>query len=166
MQLVNIESAFDRFFDLFGRMKDRLGPVLIQLPPGLQYNEPLITDFFELLKESYSQYSFAVEVRNRSWINDNFYHLLSRFGISFVIADSGNRYPYYEVVTTNIVYLRFHGREQLYASDYADSVLNDYAGKIVNWLTEGKAVWVFFNNDYHGYAVKNASRLMEIILNH
>ncbi|MCX6260225.1 MAG: DUF72 domain-containing protein [Bacteroidia bacterium] len=163
MQLVNIEIALHKFFDVFEGMKNRLGPVLIQLPPGLSYDKPLICNFLNLLKEHYNQYRFAVEVRNKSWTNDSFFGLLSQFGISFVIADSGNRYPYFEAVTTDFIYLRFHGREQLYASDYSENVLKSYAEKITVWLNEGKEVWVFFNNDYYGYAVNNADKLKKII---
>jgi uncharacterized protein YecE (DUF72 family) len=61
------------------------------------------------------------------------------------------------------VYLRFHGREQLYASDYSETVLREYGEKIMNYLAEGREVWVFFNNDYYGFAVKNAEKLIEII---
>jgi uncharacterized protein YecE (DUF72 family) len=163
MQLVNIEIALHKFFDVFEGMKNRLGPVLIQLPPGLSYDKPLICNFLNLLKKHYNQYRFAVEVRNKSWTNDSFFGLLSQFGISFVIADSGNRYPYFEAVTTDFIYLRFHGREQLYASDYSENVLKSYAEKITVWLNEGKEVWVFFNNDYYGYAVNNADKLKKII---
>jgi uncharacterized protein YecE (DUF72 family) len=163
MQLVNIELALRKFFDVFEGMKNRLGPVLIQLPPGLSYEKSLICNFLSLLKEHYNQYRFAVEVRNKSWTNDSFFGLLSQYGISFVIADSGNRYPYFEAVTTDFVYLRFHGREQLYASDYSENDLKSYAEKITVWLNEGKEVWVFFNNDYYCYAVKNADRLEKII---
>lgn len=163
MQLKNIELALHKFFDVFEGMKNRLGPVLIQLPPGLSYDKPLICNFLNLLKEHYNQYRFAVEVRNKSWINDSFFGLLSQFGISFVIADSGNRYPYFETVTTDFLYMRFHGREQLYASDYSENDLKSYAEKITVWLNEGKEVWVFFNNDYYCYAVKNADRLKKII---
>ncbi len=102
-------------------------------------------------------------MRNKSWIDDSFFDLLSHYGIAFVIADSGNRYPYYDAVTADFVYLRFHGREQLYASDYSEADLKLFADKIVNWLEGGKEVWVFFNNDYHGFAIKNAERLREII---
>jgi uncharacterized protein YecE (DUF72 family) len=163
MQLVNIEEALNKFFEVFEGMKERLGPVLIQLPPGLSYDKSLICNFFNLIKEYYGQYWFAVEVRNKSWINDSFFDLLLGYGIAFVIADSGNRYPYYEAVTADIVYVRFHGREQLYASDYAETVLKQYGEKIRNWLVDGKEVWVFFNNDYYGFAVKNAVKLREII---
>jgi len=163
LRLVNIDAPLSRFFDVFESMKERLGPVLIQLPPGLSYDKQLICNFFDLLKEKYCQYRFAIEVRNRSWINDSFYDMISQYGIAFVIADSGSRYPYHEVITAGFVYLRFHGREQLYASDYSDNVLEEYCGKIRNWLIEGKEIWVFFNNDYHGFAPKNAERLQKII---
>jgi uncharacterized protein YecE (DUF72 family) len=162
MQLVNIEEALQNFFDVFGDMKNRLGPVLIQLPPGLLYDKPLICNYFNLINEKYKQYRFAVEIRNKSWINDNFIDLLFQNGIAFVIADSGHRYPYYEVVTAGFVYLRLHGREQLYASDYQETELRSIAEKITCWLNEGKEVWVFFNNDYQGFAVKNAERLRKI----
>jgi len=163
MQLLNIEAAAKNFFDVFEGMKSRLGPVLIQLPPGLSYDKPLICNFFNLLNEKYNQYQYAVEVRNKTWLNDDFLDLLSQCGIAFVIADSGNRYPYYEAFTSGFVYLRLHGREQLYASDYQENDLRSYAESILNWMNKGKEVWVFFNNDYYGYAVKNAERLKEIV---
>jgi len=163
LQLVNVEDPLHNFFDVFYGMKDRLGPVLIQLPPGLSFDKQLIHSFFNLIKEQYGQYRFAVEVRDKSWINDVFFDMLSQHKTAFVIADSGNRYPYNEAVTTDFIYLRLHGREQLYASDYHENDLRYYAGKINKWFEEGKEVWVFFNNDYHGFAVKNAEMLEGII---
>jgi uncharacterized protein YecE (DUF72 family) len=163
MQLVNTKEPLQRFFEVFQGMKGRLGPILIQLPPGLSYDKSLINSFFDLIKGNYSQYRFAVEIRNKSWINDSFFDLLAGNKIAFVIADSGNRYPYNEAVTTDIVYVRFHGREQLYASDYSETILIQYGEKIRNWLVNGKEVWVFFNNDYYGFAVKNAERLGQIV---
>lgn len=162
-QLADIEEPLVKFFNVFDGMKEKLGPVLVQLPPGLIYDDSLIQDFLELIKATYIHYRFAFEIRNRSWIDDNFFTLLAHYEAAFVIADSGNRYPYYEAVTTDFVYLRLHGREQLYASDYCETDLNSYAEKIINWISENKVVWVFFNNDYHAYAVKNALRLREII---
>ena len=96
-------------------------------------------------------------------MNEEFVGLLSDYNISLVIADSGTRYPYTETITTDFVYLRFHGRNQLYASDYSEEALKTYADKIAAWLRDGKEVWAFFNNDYHGYAVKNAFKLRELI---
>ena len=163
LRLVNADDAMKKYFDVFELMKNRLGPVLIQLPPGLSYDKSLVSNFFNLIKEKYNQYRFAIEVRNKSWIDNSFFDLLAQYGIAFVIAESGNRFPYYEAVTTGFVYLRFHGGEQLYASDYSDTDLRIYAGKIKNWLDENKEVWVFFNNDFHGFAVKNAGKLRELV---
>jgi uncharacterized protein YecE (DUF72 family) len=163
MRLYDVDEALTKFFSLFEGMKEKLGPVLVQLPPGLSFDEPRIVYFLELLKQQYNQYHYALEIRNKTWINDRFFDLLSHYGAAFVIADSGKRYPYYETVTTDFVYLRLHGREQLYASDYSENDLQQYAERIAVWLNDGKKVWVFFNNDFHGYAVKNAERLKEIL---
>jgi len=163
LKLSNSEEPVKKFFDVFRKLKPKIGPVLIQLPPGLSYDEPLFSGFLCMLTEQYTDYRFAVEVRNRSWINDNFFSLLNKHDIAFVIADSGNRYPYYEAVTASFVFIRFHGREHLYASDYGDDVLFQYAEKIQQWLNEEKEIWIFFNNDFHGYAVKNAERLKDIL---
>ncbi len=163
LHLLNSEESLRKFFDLFDEMRSRLGPILIQLPPGLLYKRSLIVDFFNILKEQYEGYRFAIEVRHKSWINDEFLTILNQYGIAFVIADSGKRYPYFEAVTTDFVYIRFHGHEALYASDYREQELQAYAYKIMSWKSANKDVWVFFNNDFNGFAVKNAKRLREII---
>jgi uncharacterized protein YecE (DUF72 family) len=158
-RLNEVESPLHRFFELFKEMKHRLGPVLIQLPPGLKFNRSLIKDFLHILTENYGEYKFAIEVRHKSWITDEFFNLLEQHHIAFVIADSGQRFPDQEVVTTDLVYLRFHGPDKLYASDYPENQLYVYAKKISEWLNSSKEIWVFFNNDFHGYAVKNAEML-------
>jgi uncharacterized protein YecE (DUF72 family) len=144
-------------------MQSRLGPVLIQLPPGLPYDNAKATDFFGLLHAQYGSCRYAVEVRHRSWICDAFLGLLAENGIAFVMADSGSRFPCYEAVTADFVYMRFHGAEKLYASDYNEQSLRQYAEKINCWLGEGHDVWAFFNNDFGGFAVRNALRLRELV---
>jgi uncharacterized protein YecE (DUF72 family) len=162
-RLHNPEEALKRFFDLFDVMQQRLGPVLIQLPPGLHFNRSLVCDFLDILKEHYGNYRFAIEIRHRSWITDDFFDILKQYGTAFVVADSGERFPYHETSTTDFVYMRFHGHEALYASDYSETDLHYYSDRIKLWLDEGKDAWVFFNNDFHGYAVKNAIRLRELV---
>ncbi|MDP4275974.1 MAG: DUF72 domain-containing protein [Bacteroidota bacterium] len=162
-RLVNVEESLNLYFDVFEGMKARLGPVLIQLPPGLPFDKQLLNNFIGILTGKYSTYRFAIEARHKSWFTDDCFKLLGQYNIALVIADSGKRYPYYEVVTADFVYFRFHGHEQLYASDYSEQELQDYAGKIISWLKENHEVWAFFNNDYQGFAPKNAKRLNEII---
>lgn len=165
LHLVNAEQALEKFVNVFEDMKSSLGSVLIQLPPQMRYENSLIEQFLELLREKCHDLRFAFEVRNSSWINDDFFDKLSKHNIAFVIADSGSRYPYYEAVTADTVYLRFHGREQLYATDYSMNILEEYAKKIKTWNEGGKTVWGFFNNDFNGYAVKNAMELKRLIDN-
>jgi uncharacterized protein YecE (DUF72 family) len=162
-RLVNVEESLNLYFDVFEGMKARLGPVLIQLPPGLAFNQILVNNFLGLLTERYSDYRFAIEARHKSWFTDNCFKLFEQYNIALVIADSGNRYPYDETITADYVYLRFHGHEQLYASDYSEQELQYYAVKIISWLKENHEVWAFFNNDYQGFAPENAKRLKEII---
>lgn len=164
-RLLDCQEALGKYFNLFQGMKKRLGPVLIQLPPGLKYDRSLIRDFFDHLKAYGRQYRFATEVRHASWINDGFLQLLEQYGIGFVIADSGRRFPYHEAVTTDFIYLRFHGREKLYASDYETAELRQYAEKIIRWTGKDREAWVFFNNDFGGFAIKNASRLISLLSN-
>ncbi|NSW93358.1 MAG: DUF72 domain-containing protein [Bacteroidales bacterium] len=165
LQLVNVREPLLKFISVFERMKNKLGPVLVQLPPQMNYDKSVINDFLDLLREECPDYQFAFEVRNNTWINDEFLELLSRYKAAFVIADSGKRYPFFEAVTSDLVYIRFHGREQLYATDYSIETLTEFGHKIKYWADNGKKVWVFFNNDYHGYAVKNAEELISIINN-
>jgi uncharacterized protein YecE (DUF72 family) len=142
-----------------------LGPVLIQLPPGLSYDGSLIRDFFEVLKEQHNQYRFAIEVRHKSWISDHFFQLLEQYRIAFVIASSGNRFPYHEGITADHVYLRFHGPGKLYASEYNESELGQYAEKIIRWIHTDHEIWVFFNNDFGGFAIQNALQLSALLSN-
>lgn len=162
-RLIEVEGPMQKFFDLFGAMKSRLGPVLIQLPPGMEFNRSLMEDFLHILRNKYHAFRFAIEIRHRSWIDDVFFDLLAQADVAFVIADSGTRYPYHEQVTTDFIYLRLHGPEELYASNYSETQLFDQAGKIRDWLDRGKAVWVFFNNDFHAYAIRNAENLRNIL---
>ncbi|HKJ40918.1 MAG TPA: DUF72 domain-containing protein, partial [Sunxiuqinia sp.] len=93
LKLSHPEEALENFFEVIGIMHDRLGPVLIQLPPGLKYDRDKVDEFLRVLKSNYAEYRFAIEIRHQSWINDEFFESLSANDIAFVIADSGKRYP-------------------------------------------------------------------------
>jgi uncharacterized protein YecE (DUF72 family) len=163
--LVAVEDPLETFFDRFRPLEEaqKLGPLLVQLPPSLRFDAAVVEDFFALLSRRHSEHRFALEVRHGSWFADEALEMLERHRIAFVIAHSGGRFPYHEAVTTDFVYLRFHGPGELYASNYPDEMLREYAEKIANWQREGLDVWVFFNNDVGGYAVENAVRLRGLI---
>jgi uncharacterized protein YecE (DUF72 family) len=111
------------------------------------------------LKKSYRQYEFVLEIRHDSWLKNDALNLMTKYEIGLVISQSGERFPYTEMVTAKNIYVRFHGPAALYASSYSDKDLKYFARKFKKWVEEGHEIWAFFNNDVHGYAPKNALRL-------
>ncbi len=65
-----------------------------------------------------------------------------------------------ETVTADFIYVRLHGSQVLYASSYAEDELRTWKDKINTWQ---RNAFVYFDNDYHGHAVRNASRLRELL---
>jgi len=155
------EETLPKFFDIFDPVHKHLGPVLLQLPPNLAFNEEKVAHFFETLK-THKGYTFALEPRHDTWLEDAAIALLEKYKIAFVIAESGKRWPYGEFVTAKHIYVRFHGPDGSYAKSYTDKVLKEYADKMLAWQEEGHTIWVFFNNDGHGYAIENAKTLIEL----
>lgn len=153
------EEPLARFFAAMAPLAGKTGPVLLQLPPQLGFNESIAASFFDLLAHKYPMHHFVLEARHATWLAPAALRLLERWGIGWVIAQSGAGWPYAEVITASNIYLRFHGPAQLYASSYSDEQLQGFAQKIKNWQAQGHAVWAFFNNDIHGYAPEDAARL-------
>jgi len=156
------EQALARYFDVFDPFRRRLGPVLIQLPSMLGFHKEKAETFFKALKK-YKGYRFALEPRHTGWMEDEALRLLKKYNIAFVIAESGGRWPSGEFVTAAHIYIRFHGPNGYYDTDYSTQKLAAMAKKCRNWLSEGHTIWVFFNNDGHGYAVKNAETFQRLL---
>src|SRR6185437_4368728 len=131
-----------------------------QLAKNFVFDYDIAESFFELLDTQYKQYDFAIETRHSSWHEEGALGLLAKYGIAHTIADAGkHHFATHFAVTSNNVYIRFHGRKQLYATSYTNSELKEYAAHIKTWLREGKNVWVFFNNTANQHAIKNALTL-------
>ena len=84
-------------------------------------------------------------------------------GIASVMADSGGRFPMSEEITARDIYIRFHGPDGSYATSYAPEALEKYAMRCLCWIAEGHRIWIFFNNDIHGYAIENARTLKKLL---
>ena len=151
------EEPLERFYSAASGLKQKAGPILFQLPPNLVFEEKTFQRFCRSLKPSYRH---TLEVRHPSWLGDRVYAILAQHNIAFCIADTAGRYPYDEVLTADFVYVRLHGSKKLYASDYSEEELQVWAGKIKAW---GKDTYLYFDNDFSGYAVKNARRLKQIL---
>ena len=72
-------------------------------------------------------------------------------------------WPFWDAVTTDLVYVRLHGHETTYASRYSDPALRAWAAKLRRWLREGRDVHVYFDNDAAGHAPRDALRLLVLM---
>ena len=157
------DEPLARFFGIFEAIKDKLGPVLVQLPPSLKFDYEVADYFFSLLKKSYNFYDFVLEVRHESWLADEAVKLLAKYDIALVISQSGKGFPYAEILTSKNIYLRLHGPGKLYDSSYPEESLQELAGKIKGWYKNDHNIWVFFNNAMNGHGRENAIRLKQIL---
>jgi len=156
-KLKDTSEPLERFFEIAGLLKGKLGPILYQLPPSLHKDLDLLKGFIKLLpKRSLSVFEF----RHKSWYDEDTFKLLDEFGAAFCIHDLGGlETP--RVITGDVIYIRFHGPTGRYAGNYTKKTLQDWS----NWIKDNKssvrAVYAYFNNDYNAYAVNNARTLKQ-----
>lgn len=157
------EEPLERFFNVFEPMKNRMGPVLVQLPPTLKFDYGVADNFYTVLKKHYGAYRFAMEVRHETWLAEDSLTLMAKYDIAFVISQSGKGFPYAETVTATDIYVRFHGPAELYSSCYSNEELQAFASLFKKWHKQKHKVWAFFNNDVHGYALQNGRTLAAML---
>ncbi len=157
-RLKDVAEPLKRFYAAISPLKEKIGPILFQLPPSLKYDRSLLKEFVRLLDLSYKT---AIEVRHQSFLCEEFYELLRRFNISLCLSDTAGRYPsLVEVLTADFVYVRLHGSRVLYRSCYTEEELQAWAQKLKSWAIPA---YVYFDNDSLGWAVPNALRLKELL---
>ncbi|HEY5036826.1 MAG TPA: DUF72 domain-containing protein, partial [Chthoniobacterales bacterium] len=168
-------------------LREKLGPILWQFPPNFGWNEARFREFFALLPRDTTAAArlarrhneklkarawlktdaprpirHAVEIRHPSFLVPEFFALLRTEKIAFVIADTAGKFPYAEELTTDLVYCRLHGDEQLYVSGYSDRALEMWAKRIRRWR-RGRDIFVYFDNDAKVHAPFDAQRLAALV---
>jgi uncharacterized protein YecE (DUF72 family) len=147
------------FFERAEALGDKLGPVLWQLPPHFHRDDGRLAAFLAALP---TRRRNAVEFRHASWLAEPIYDLLRRHSVALCLADSrGQTLPAEPLLTTDWSYLRFHAG--LDGGDYTDDQLCHWAAVIADFHRQGAASFVYFNNDWEGFALKNAARLKELV---
>jgi uncharacterized protein YecE (DUF72 family) len=166
----------------------KLGPILWQLPPTLGFDSERVEAFFELLPRTTGaaaaiavdhdqrvpadraltavadpaqRIRHAVEVRHDTFRTNEFYELLRRQQIALVVADSPGKWPFIEEITTDFMYVRLHGHDELYTSGYSDESLDEWATKTRNWVAAGQDVYIYCDNDAKVRAPYDAMGLMQ-----
>ena len=107
----------------------------------------------------------AIEVRHESFRTPELGALLRAHDVALVVADTAGTFPYLEDVTAGFVYVRLHGPDphHLYAGSYPEADLGWWAERLREWREQGRDVYAYFNNDGHGYAVRDAWRLRALV---
>ncbi len=156
-KLNNPADALDRFLACAKLLNRRLGPLLYQLPPHWKRNLGRLDAFAAALPQAYTH---VFEFRDRDWLTDETYRLMVRWNLSLCVHDLLPRHP--RRLTSDIAYVRFHGTGHDYSGSYSPSRLRGWA----RWIGEAADqadVYVYFNNDIRGHAVRNALTLRELI---
>jgi len=187
-KLAGVETALANFFASgVLALGPALGPVLWQLPPNLGYDADRLRAFFDLLPRSTAAAAqlaaghddklsgdrvwtqtdadrplrHALEVRHDTFCTDEAVQLLADHDIALVLADTAGRWPLLERTTSDFMYVRLHGDEELYVSGYSPAALDSWATRIRAWAEQGQDVYVYFDNDVKVHAPYDALGLME-----
>lgn len=162
-RLKDCREPLSLLFDHASPLKEKLGALLWQLPPKFRFQRERLEGFCVLLSTlpRSKRLRHTFEFRDESWFCEEAFKILQEFNFGFCIAH-GSGLPYVEKGISDFVYLRLHGGEVLYGSNYSDKELKQWAEKIQTWEKNGKTVFVYFNNDAYGFAVKNALTLKKL----
>jgi uncharacterized protein YecE (DUF72 family) len=185
------------------RLGPKLGPILWQFPPNFRFDAERIEAFLKLLPhdthaaarlgrkhdhrlkarawlkvDAERPMRHAFEIRSETFRDRAFIDLLRRHNVSLVCADTVD-WPRLMDLTSDFVYCRLHGSEELYASGYDESSLDTWAERVAAWAKgdepldaervggQGRRrkrdVFVYFDNDMKVRAPVDARRLAELV---
>lgn len=156
-RIKDCRAAVELFYERTSLLREKLGAVLWQLPPGLSVDCELLREFLRMLPPAPRP---VVEFRNPSWYAEDVYKILADHGTAFCIHDLA-RCGSPDMVTAPVAYLRFHGTSGRYSGGYPEEHLRERA----EWIARAgiEEVYVFFNNDIEGHAVRDALTLQRLL---
>ena len=159
-KLKDAKRSSEKFFLATDYLEKKLGPILFQLPPRWKLNIDRLAEFLEALPD---EHRYAIEFRDESWLVTEVFQLLRKYKAAFCIHDFADMKVPIEV-TADFAYIRFHGPTSAkYWGSYSKAELRKWAQRIDGWRRELSSVYVYFNNDPAGEAVKNALTLYVLV---
>ena len=154
------EETITKLFGSIEALKEKLGPILFQLPPKWKVNVTRFQEFLEALPKGYR---YAFEFRNQTWYNKEIYQLLQEYNCAFCIYELAGHMSPMEV-TADFVYVRLHGPTEFkYQGSYSNVLLKKWAMQCAAWQKEKKDVYIYFDNDQEAYAAFNALTLRKLV---
>lgn len=159
-------QALDMFLGDVAGLEEKLGRVLLQLPPSHRLDLRTASTFFRMFRRR-SDTPLVCEPRHASWFSPQADALFTHHGVSRVIADppisKAGAHPSADPARP---YWRMHGTPRMYYSDYSDGALQNLAHEVSRHGTSSSSTWVIFDNTAHGFAGANAARLLELLKAH
>jgi uncharacterized protein YecE (DUF72 family) len=157
-RLSDVGRGLERFYDRIAPLLDspKMGPVLWQLPETFHRDDERLAGALAWLPPG----RHCFEFRHESWFAPEVYELLREHGAALVIGDHPKR-PFQEhELTADWTYVRFHAGSRGRRGNYSGSELETWARRIAAWRNRAE-VLAYFNNDWEGFAVRNALALRE-----
>jgi uncharacterized protein YecE (DUF72 family) len=148
-------EPLERLMERASGLEEKLGPILFQFPHTWHLNIGRLEPFLELL-QTYPQQKFTLEFRHQSWLIPQVYKLLENAGVALCLPVSPT-VPLDVYLTTSWTYIRMHSGQ--WGVGYSDEELSVWAERIRSFLTQNIDVYVYFNNDPDGHAIRDAQKL-------
>jgi uncharacterized protein YecE (DUF72 family) len=162
-RLLSCADEVNRFCVAAAGLKEKLGALLVQLPPSLAFDEPAATATFRQLKHALTA-TIVCEARHPSWFHPDVDRFFRELGITRVFADPPIDPSLQPVVAAeSFSYLRLHGQPRRYYSAYSSAYLAGLAARLRPAAT-GAGAWCIFDNTANGAAWPNALQLKEDLL--
>ena len=142
-------------------LENKLAVVLWQLPANFQKNILRLERFVNALTV-WQEVCHVIEFRHASWFDLEVEDLLAKHKIAICQSDAAD-WPLWSTIVADLVYIRLHGHTETYVSSYSTARLRSWAENISLWRSEGKSVFVYFDNDAFAHAPLNAICLNEML---
>jgi uncharacterized protein YecE (DUF72 family) len=159
-RLKGSEEAVDNFINRAKILGEKLGPILYQLPPSMHRNDETLSSFLSSLPVGFQH---VIEFRHQSWLVEEVFEVLKKHRAGLCVFDMPD-FTCPLLATADFAYIRFHGSDSLYSSCYSDEALADWAKRIAEMAENLDSVYIYFNNDVQGFAVKNAETIRSFLV--
>jgi len=159
-RLRDCRDSIVRLRDQASHLGGKLAAVVWQLPSTFGLALDRLDDFLSALAAWDVRH--AIELRHRSWFIPMVAERLRAAGVAVCLSDAPD-FPMWREVTADFVYVRLHGHTRKYASSYSADSLRRWAADARRWRDDGRDVYVYFDNDVEGHAVRNARSFAQLV---
>ena len=159
LRLIDASAAFGQFVAEVSALGDKLGPLLLQLPPSLEFDRAVVHEFLASVRSQFGG-GLAVEPRHASWASREASEVLASFSVARVRADPERCVVAHDERSgVELTYFRMHGSPRVYYSEYTPEAIARLGRQMLELAGISKSVWCIFDNTASGAAFHNARTL-------